>query len=97
MPYNQNCLAFLPLFLLHGNIAKLCKVARKIVDTRRVSLNIVIRGFFKTPIEYPRFSGNLTLFCCYHIPYFTHKSQIIAIFRAEQSWPDQMLLPTPTL
>ena len=32
------------------------------------------KGFFETPIEYQRFSGNLTLFCYYYIPYFTHKS-----------------------
>ena len=34
------------------------------------------RSFFETPIEYQPFSGNLTLFCYYYIPYFSYKSLI---------------------
>ena len=37
-------------------------------------------------MEYRRFSGNLTLFCCYYIPYFTHKLQINANWSSWAKW-----------
>ena len=62
------------------------------VDTRWVSnklfSEVVDRGegFFETPIEYRRFSGNLTLFCFYYIPYFPHKSRINANLSSWAKW-----------
>ena len=56
------------------------------VDTRWVSLKIVFRGFFETPIKYRRFSSNLTLFCYYYISYFTHKSRINADLSSWAKW-----------
>ena len=44
------------------------------------------KGFFETPIEYRQFSSNLTLFCYYYIPYFTHKSRINTNLSSQAKW-----------
>ena len=56
-----------------------CKENRQYEMGVKISFSEVVdrgKGFSETPIEYQRFSGNLTLFCYYYIPYFTHKSLI---------------------
>ena len=53
---------------------------------------IVFRGhrqskrIFETPIEYRIFSGKLTLFCYYYLPYFTHKLRINADLSSLAKW-----------
>ena len=55
-------------------------------ENRRYEMGVQKMGFFETPIEYRQFSGNLTLFCYYHTPYFTHKSRFNADLSSRAKW-----------
>ena len=44
------------------------------------------KGPFLTGVHFSWYTGNLTLFCYYYIPYFTHKSQINAYLSSRAKW-----------